>query len=319
MPKYNNLMEEFHEKKGECIMRKVRIVLVASLLFLMSFTSSVFAVDKPGVVYTALGDSIAYGTGGTGGIGYTDLFNDHLIKIYGEGDFHKHAQDGLSSADLLEMLMVTSDVYGYRAAISQSDYITISIGGNDLLFPFMQEFAFVIVYHYYDFGSGVVDFEGLMEDLDAWQNDPTNPEFAYFGEMLTNLSYVTFPNAITAFANNWAQIIGTIRTLNPTATIFVNTGYNPFVNIPMLQEWVDPFVQSINAIIMNDTLVQMYDYKVVDVYTAFKDYANPKKLEVGDLSNLAQFSLDNDSVPVPLHPTDLGYKFIFNLHKDLLE
>ena len=86
----------------------------------------------------------------------------------------------------------------------------------------------------------------------------------------------------------------------------------------MLLEWVDPFVQSINAIIMNDTQVQMYDYKVVDVYIAFKDYSNPKKLEVGDLSNLAEFSIDPETVPVPLHPTDLGYKFIFNLHKDLL-
>lgn len=300
-------------------MRKVRIVFVASLLFLMAFTSSVSAATKTGVVYTALGDSIANGTGGTDGTGYTDMFYDHLVKIYGAGDFQDLAQDGLSSEGLLEMLTVPSDVYGYRAAISQSDYITISIGGNDLLIPFMQELLMVMFSHYYDSESEEIDYEGLMVDLEVWQNDPTNPDYVYFREMLANLSYVTFPDAITAFASNWAQIIGTIRTLNPTATIYVNTGYNPFVNVPMLQDWVDPFVQLVNAVIMNETLVQMYGYEVVDVYSAFSDYANPNKLEVGDLSSLAHFIMFPDTVPVPLHPTDLGYKFIFNLHKDLLE
>ena len=299
-------------------MRKVRIVFVVSLLFLMAFTSSVSAATKSGVVQTALGDSITNGTGGTDGIGYTDLFYDHLVKIYGAGDFQDLAQDGLSSEGLLEMLMVPSDVYGYRAAISQSDYITISIGGNDLLIPFMQELLMVIFFHYYDSESEEIDYEGLMVDLEAWQNEPTNPDYVYSREMLANLSYVTFPDAITAFASNWAQIIGAIRTLNPTATIYVNTGYNPFVNIPLLQVWVDPFVQAVNAVIMNETLVQMYGYEVVDVYSAFSDYANPNKLEVGDLSCLAQFIMYPDTVPVPLHPTDLGYKFIFNLHKDLL-
>lgn len=299
-------------------MRKVRIVFVASLLFLVAFTSSVSAATKSGVVYTALGDSIANGTGGTDGIGYTDLFYDHLVKIYGASEFKDLAQDGLSSAGLLEMLTVPSDVYGYRAAISQSDYITISIGGNDLLIPFMQEFLLVMFLYYYDSEISFLDFEGLLEDLEAWQSEPTNPEYAYFGEMLTNLSYVTFPDAITAFASNWAQIIGAIRTINPSSTIYVNTGYNPFVNIPLLQVWVDPFVQAVNAVIMNETLVQMYGYEVVDVYSAFSDYANPNKLEVGDLSCLAQFIMYPDTVPVPLHPTDLGYKFIFNLHKDLL-
>ena len=299
-------------------MRKVRIVFVVSLLFLMAFTSSVSAATKSGVVYTALGDSIANGTGGTDSIGYTDLFYDHLVKIYGASEFKDLAQDGLSSAGLLEMLMVPSDVYGYRAEISQSDYITISIGGNDLLIPFMQELLMVIFFHYYDSESEEIDYEGLMVDLEAWQNEPTNPDYVYFREMLANLSYVTFPDAITAFASNWAQIIGAIRTLNPTATIYVNTGYNPFVNIPLLEVWVDPFVQAVNAAIMNDMLVQTYGYEVVDVYSAFSDYANLNKLEVGDLSCLAQFIMYPDTVPVPLHPTDLGYKFIFNLHKDLL-
>lgn len=300
-------------------MSKVRIVFVASLLILMALSSSVFAAEKTGIVYTALGDSIAYGTGGTEGIGYTDLFNDHLIQVYGEGIFVKFAQDGVTSSDLLGTLLDPMDSYGLQADISQSQVITISIGGNDLLKPFMQEFGMIIVYNYLDFETGLIDFEGLMIDLEAWQNDPYNPDYAHFGTMLSYLSNDVFPNAIVNFANNWAQIIGRIRLLSPTATIIVNTGYNPFVNIPMLQAWVDPFVQAINAIIMNETLVQLTDYKLVDVYTAFKEYKNPKKLEVGDLSNLAEFALNSDTVPVPLHPTDLGYKFIFNLHKDMFE
>lgn len=300
-------------------MRKVRIVFVASLLFLMTFTSSVFALDKTGVVYTALGDSIAYGTGGTDGIGYTDLFNDHLVKIYGEGVFLKLAQDGVTSSDLLGALIPQYGLLEIQTAIAQANFITISIGGNDLLNPFMQALGWIVFTYYFDSATFSVDFQGLLADMEAWQNAPMNPDYAYFGEMLTSLSLYAFPDAITAFASNWVQIIDRIRVLNPSATIYVNTGYNPFVNIPMLQTWVEPFVQAVNAVIMNENLVQMYDYEVVDVYTAFKDYKNPKKLAVGDLSNLAEFATDPDTVPVPLHPTDMGYKFIFNLHKDLLE
>jgi hypothetical protein len=43
----------------------------------------------------------------------------------------------------------------------------------------------------------------------------------------------------------------------------------------------------------------------VDVYTKFGDYGNPRKLSVWGLAGA-----------VPLHPTDRGYKFIYNLLKD---
>ena len=216
------------------------------------------------------------------------------------------------SLDPIDMLLV-------QDAVSRSDFITISIGGNDLLGPFMQELAMSVIPYYYNNEFGTFDLEGLLADLEAWHGDSANPDYAHFNAMFGNLSYNTFPSAIATFASNWALIIGQIRLLNPLATIYVNTGYNPFVNIPLLQAWVDPYVQTVNAIIMNESLVQMYDYEIVDVYTAFKYYKNPKKLELGDLSNLAEFALNPDTVPVPLHPTDLGYKFIFNLHKDLLK
>ncbi|MBF7097549.1 SGNH/GDSL hydrolase family protein [Alkalibacter mobilis] len=296
-------------------MRRFKVAFSIVMVIFMLMTSVAFAAPKEGVIYTALGDSIAFGTGGTGGVGYTDYFNEHLTRIYGEGVYLKLAQNGLTSSDLLGSLSDTDDAYGVQAAVGASNVITVSIGGNDLLSPFLEAFGTLVIENYYIYPSGI-DIQSLMADLEGWQENPSDPAYTHFNVLLADLE-VTFISAVEEFGLiNWPSIIQNLRTINPSADIYVNTVYNPFVNVPILHDAVDIFVQGLNTSIKGYSGI--YGYKVVDVYSKFEEYGNPIKLAVGDLSNLAEFTTNPSTVPVPLHPTDMGYKLIFNMHKDLM-
>jgi len=224
--------------------------------------------------------------------------------------------DGVTSDDLLTALLHPEDPFGMQAAVYSADVITISIGGNDLLGPFIEAMGEVIFEYYLipDMGWGAIDFERLLSDLAQWEMDPSSQP--QFNLMLANLS-VALPGLVEDFALNWGQIIYQIRLLNTTADIYVNTVYNPLKFSPILNQFADQAIQGLNIPII--ALATMYDYKVVDVYSKFESYNNPKKLAVGDLSTLALFSDPDYNGEVPFHPTDMGYKFIFNMHKELME
>lgn len=298
-------------------MKKLKVTLSLLLILILSFASPVLAATRQGVTYTRLGDSIAYGTGAADRYGYTDMFNDHLTRIYGEGVYNSaFAEDGQTGSELLDSL----SAFDVKAAVASSDFITISIGGNDLLEPFMTAFASLISTCYLT-PEYTIDSEQLMMDLAGWQADPTDPDYSHFNGLLADLQSI-FTAAVYAFGEQtWPAIIREVRTVNYAGgkygDIYVNTVYNPFVNIPILHAAIDPFVRGLNTAIKGYATV--YDYKVVDVYSRFEAYSNPKKLAVGDLSNLAEFLMDPTTVPVPLHPTDRGYKFIFNMHKNLMD
>jgi len=167
---------------------------------------------------------------------------------------------------------------------------------------------------YYMDPDNTVDFESLLSDLAEWELDPTTQP--QFNMMLSDLM-IEFPNFVYNFATNWGLIISRIRALNPEADIYVNTVFNPLKFSQNLYQFADPAIQGLNVPIL--FLAGTYDYKVVDVYSRFEEYRNPKKLAVGDLSTFASLMDPDYSGPVPLHPTDMGYSFIFNMHKDLMD
>ena len=288
--------------------------LLTVIIVLLSITT--FAVARQGVIYTALGDSIAYGTGATDGIGYTDMLNTHFERKYGTGTYINLSADGVTSSELLGALLHPTDIYGVQSAVYAADIITISIGGNDLLGPFVEAMGDVIFAFYLipDNGWFAIDYEALLSDLAEWEMDPsTQPQF---NQMLYDLA-IDLPGYVADFAINWGQIIHKVRLLNPDADIYVNTVYNPLKFSPILNQFADPAIQGLNLPIWG--YAATYDYKVVDVYSKFALYNNPKKLAEGDLSTLAQFSDPEYNGPVPFHPTDMGYKFIFNMHKELMD
>ena len=254
-------------------MQKKRLISVILVLLLLIAPVSSLAAEKEGITYTALGDSIAFGTGGTGLISYVDLMEEHLARIYGEVTMEDWAANGETSSILLNHIYY--NYHNINDDIAAAEVITISIGGNDILQPVI-----------------------LL--------DPSDPDIY---EDLMALVPVLTAN-VTSFASNWASIIAQIRIINPDADIYVNTLYNPFNTNPAFHDLADPLIDGINAPIW--ALASTFDYKVADVYGKFEDYNNPKKLLVHDIYDLSPEK-------AYLHPTDLGYCHILNLHKDLLD
>lgn len=151
-------------------MKKFKVLLSILLILIMSIASPAFAAPKAnplkqGIVYTALGDSIAYGTGATDQYGYTDMFNEHLTRINGTGQYFNLSADGVTSSMLSTALYNSDQVQG---AVAAADVITISIGGNDLLGLFLSGFGQLIVDNYSIPVEPFVNFNQLMMDLEGW-------------------------------------------------------------------------------------------------------------------------------------------------------
>lgn len=80
--------------------------------------------------YTALGNSIAFGTGAHNNYGYVHYLRDFLKALYPCVNLLNQANSGFTSSDLLQQLQ--HDAFT-RAAVKKADMITISVGGANLL------------------------------------------------------------------------------------------------------------------------------------------------------------------------------------------
>jgi lysophospholipase L1-like esterase len=266
--------------------KRFRVLSVVLVLALLLTPATALAAGTHVVSYTALGDSIAAGVGGTDSVGYTDLLAKRLAQGNRDVTFNDLGVSGMTSGGLLGALAYD---YTYQAAVADADVITVSIGGNDILQP-----ALGLV-------STRAGYAGYTDPV-AYLASLSYPEqLALASELNTMLS-----PALTQLPTNWPTTIGAIRGLNPGASIYVNTLYNPFMRGDGLFEMVDPYVQGINSMIAAGA--PGAGYTVVDVYAKFAAYADPSEPLVHGLAS-----------PAALHPTDEGYRVIFNLHKSLMK
>lgn len=144
------------------------------------------------VRYVALGDSIAYGYGLTRPEkdSYVGKVKEYLETEYDYVKLKNFARNGMQSAELLDILQNpdNEEYRTYRANISYADYITISIGSNDLLHLIEVD----------------VDMEEKIRERQA-----------------------EFDRACDHFADIFPQIIAEIKKINPDVKIYVNNIYNP--------------------------------------------------------------------------------------------
>jgi lysophospholipase L1-like esterase len=143
-------------------MNKKNIFLTIILIFALAFSSHALAApptDKGGppgggdsttetINYLALGDSIAYGTGATNDYGYVYHYRDFLATNGTEEDLSddkdvkltNKSLRGIKTNDLLAQLKLDKKV---QRLVKNADYITVSIGGNNLLSCASDNYSYI--------------------------------------------------------------------------------------------------------------------------------------------------------------------------------
>jgi lysophospholipase L1-like esterase len=122
--------------EGRCMYLKKKILLIIlGTALLISITLSVFAKDnsKSEIDYVALGDSLAAGTTpyNNKDRGYPDFLAESFEKSQQKVNFSNFAVSGYTSLQLKKDVLYNHRI---REGIKEAEYITLDIGGNDMLY-----------------------------------------------------------------------------------------------------------------------------------------------------------------------------------------
>lgn len=260
--------------------------------------------SKQPAVYTAFGDSIAAGYGLNG---YSDSPDtpaapaesyQALTAAFLQTDSRNYAVTGDNSDDCIEFLSSGKA----DTDLAASDVITLSIGSNDLLLPFIQ-----IVMDFFQIDPAAID-PTLIED--QIQNGFTLPQMdisqmaEYYQQanaLLAELSdHATLHAQARAFPEKFQTILSLLQEKAPGAEIYVTNIYNPFAFLPQIGELADSYIREINQAFSADAS----DYTLIDVYTPFQEQ-ELTNIHV-DLKQPSKISLDP-------HPSVQGHAVIADL------
>ncbi len=324
-------------------LRRTAVVVALALLVLLAVpVSDVRAAARQ---YTALGDSISYGlTDLSGAGGYVGLYADWLGKRYTMTNL---SYPGDTTQDLLNTIAANESL------IKKSQILTVSIGSNNLLGPFIASILDLYDIDPADYPgdlNGAMMLGALYEQIHLdWLDGGETP-----AQRLARLIYPIFPefyelNATLAagtamFALHWPVILTRIRLRAPLAKLYVNNLYNPLlmsktyddgIGIQYLYDSVDAYMGRINANITR--YASLYRYKIVDVYGPFTAPASYAGYVTNPFSAPLTFNIPaalmiasgaNPAYPYPSsfeafffacdpHPTTVGHTIIFEALKSL--
>ena len=263
--------------------KKRFLTIIICLCALFVFASPVFG----NAVYTAtivfLGDSIANGAM------LADKENERYSTLIGNkmnAEIINHAVDGMTTSSLIYAL----NSGAYDASLAKADYVSISIGSNDLLTPFI----------------------GIMTDLFGSMNAGAfltlnNTELA---NMFTKLNdTITKNETLTAACNIYSKlntILSIVQEKAPKSEILMNNIYNPYIGVKILlldKEYLnleaqcETYVRLINRNFFSNSPA----YTLINVYRLFSEggFTNANF----NLLNMMESSFDS-------HPNAKGHEAI---------
>ena len=255
---------------------KKRILTVLVTLCAAVGLLSATALAAEGETYLVLGDSISTGYGLAQG---QQSFVEQVAQAR-DYTVVSHAVDGFTAPDILaqfESGQLDGDI---RAA----DFITITVGGNDMMDPMYRETAAL-----YNQGSknpiAPEDIADFIMNSDASFTDKmimiscalTVLEGSEEDELLPFLESESFLTALADFEENLYDVMAYIRKLNPVAHVVVTTQYHPyraFRDYEGFEEMAEIMDKEVSACAekLRDTVIagaEEHGYLVADVYTAF--------------------------------------------------
>lgn len=279
-------------------------IICAALIFGMVYSEyiPVYAAGKDTATYVALGDSITTGYGlvnfnvnDAKNKASSNNFVNKLSKKLGKKAVNLGVE-GLDSTRFLKSIATpqTAEQKAAVAEIKKAGIITISIGGNNVMLPMLETLNEKLGKGKNIFTASSDEIEGAIFSLifdtgaiDNLKNNVLAGAVAFNGD------------AKTKQAGDFANIISTIKKLNPKAQVIVQTIYNPY-RLPFTV-FFDDAIKSMNAKIIKDS-ANGKNYKVADVYSAF--------LKASSDSILVNADKGETFDP---HPTAKGHEIMYTL------
>ena len=255
-------------------MKKRIITLILVWAFMLTAFSLGVSAQTP-LKGIALGDSVAAFFGVDEKDGYVAQLSALLNVNSIENNFTNLAISGLNTQTLLEQLANNAVL----AEIKNADIITLNIGGNNILSPFVEIL--------------VTDFQTLLTDIA--QPSPALL-LGLISKKMTEQQMATLVEGVMLFQNDFTEIIKILQTEAPNADIFVNTVYNPITPMLGVYEASEILIPLINKFIQENA--EKFGYIVVDIYSVYKESSD----------NITNFNLITGSVDI--HPNAAGHALI---------
>lgn len=288
--------------------KRMLAVLLSVVMVLGMLPVTASAGEEDDSVYLALGDSITTGYAPDGKV--DDPFADQVAAAQGY-ELTNLAEDGETSASLLTKL--TSGAID----VTNTDLITITIGGNDLMGALYAYLAVKWSADHTDDPKTAQDIQAMLINLDPANLGSLQTLVGYLDDFALSTQAST---ALTSFTANLTAIVNAIKNANPDTTILVATQYNPyyylaktyggaFTQAQTISTAFEAGLTSLNEAISDGVTA---GYQVVDVCTAFKtaadDGINPCNPSYTPLMTI---NLD-------FHPNQIGHNLIAEAINNML-
>lgn len=188
--------------------------------------------------YVAIGDEISMEADYDYDVAYVSLIKDFLYTLNDNLNYSNLSKKGITSSELLNIIDEN------KGEIKNSDLITVSIGGNNILNAILENLN--------------ID-ENMLQGCDEEDFDSIISEYLNSDEIKNEIS-----NEVNKFSKDFPNIIKKIKKLAPEADIYVNTVYNPINKKCNIYNFFDEQINLINDLIVKNN--SNYDYKIVDCY-----------------------------------------------------
>jgi len=280
-------------------MKKRILSLLLTLCMALSLLP-VSAAAEEEELYLALGDSISAGYG----ISDADKRFTNIVAAERGYTLVNHAVNGNTVAGINDQF----DTGELDEDIAAADFITVTVGGNDMLDP-----VFVRVAEQYNLinspdvePDGIIDFmtspsTGMTAKIMMFaavntvlEGDKNNPPYAETEE---------FAKSLEALQDEIYEMIVYIRRLNTTANIVLTTQYHPYRTFGALSSALNYRVDDC-AMAFRKAVYESAEecgFLVADVYTAFKGRET-------ELCNAKYVSYNN--MDLDFHPNAAGHAVI---------
>ena len=278
-----------------------RIISFIMFLCILTVSTGIFPAQASAAdltektKYVAFGDSIAAGYGLSG---YSpqqttvpaDSYQS-LVAGFLKTDSCNYAVTGDDSDACIRLL----DSGVADADLAGADIISLSIGSNDLLLPFIQ-----IVLDYFEIDPDTISPDDFASGFHMPQLTPSEI-INYYKQLQTLMEELADHELLHAkaadFAGRLSVILATLHQKAPEAEIYVTNIYNPFYFVPVLKDLSQQYIDEINQAFSPDSP----DYTLADVSTPFRQE---------ELTTVHLDISDPSALNVDPHPTVKGHKVI---------